>query len=489
MPRPIPPPLNLALTVLRSSRGWSQKELSAASGLPSGILSDYEMGRRPLTREKLEALAEILGIDPGQLDATLLYVRSLQPVEKPPGPPLSPTREECEYIERSAALVGHLSSGVAREEMTRSLQEEGILRDRDGAEALWQRLKLYPVEDHRFLVENGRSLRTWALSEKLCAESARAAAADPGRALELADLALGIASQVPGPAGWRSRLQGYAWAFVANARRVANDLPGAEKAFARAWNLWKAASPDEEGPVAEWRLMDLEASLRRDQRRLTEALSLLDQALASSPGGTWEGRILVKKASTLEQMGEYEHAIKALEMASPLVDHQLEPRLFFALRFILTVNLLYLGRHAEAEARLPEIRLLATRLRNELDLVRALWLEGRVAAGMGRKEEAISTLERVRLDFGARDLAYDMALTTLELAELYLEKNRTGKVKELVRQMASIFRSQGVHREALAALKLFSEAAEREAATAELARRVVEYLCRARHDPGMKFQG
>lgn len=489
MPRPIPPPLNLALTVLRSSRGWSQKELSAASGLPGGILSDYEMGRRPLTREKLEALVEILGIDPGQLDATLLYLRSLQPVGEPPGPPLSPTREECEHIERSAALVGHLSSGVTREEMTRSLREAGILRDRGGAEAIWQRMKLYPVEDHRFLVENGRSLRTWAFSEKLCAESARAAAADAGRALELADLALGIASKVPGPAGWRSRLQGYAWAFVANARRVANDLPGAEKAFARAWNLWKAASPDEEGPLAEWRLLDLEASLRRDQRRLPEALDLLDRALGAGPGGEIEGRILLNKASTLEQLGEHEPAIVALMRASLSVDGRREPRLLFALRFILAVNLLYLDRHTEAEVLLPEVQALALQLGNELDLVRVLWLKGRVAAGLGRKEEAISTLERVRLDFGVRGLAYDMALATLELAGLYLEENRTGKVKELVRQMASIFRSQGVHREALAALKLFSEAAERQAATAELARRVVEYLCRARHDPGMKFQG
>jgi transcriptional regulator with XRE-family HTH domain len=489
MPRPLPHPLNLALTVLRSSRGWSQKELSAASGLPGGILSDYEMGRRPLTREKLEALAKILGIDPGQLDATLLYLRSLQPVEEPPGPPLSPTRRECEHIERSAVLVAHLSSDVAREEMTRSLREEGILRDRDGAEAFWQRLKLYPAEDQRFLVQNGRSLRTWALCEKLCAESARAAAADAGRALELADLALGVASQIPGPEGWRSRLQGYAWAFIGNARRVASDLPGAEKAFARAWNLWKAASPGEEGPLAEWRLLDLEASLRRAQRRLPEALDLLARALETSPGGEIEGRILLNKASTLEQMGEHERAIEALTQASPYVDGRREPRLLFALRFILAVNLLYLGRHAEAGALLSEVRALALQLGNELDLIRALWLEGRVAAGLGRKEEAISTLERVRLDFGARGLAYDMALATLELAGLYLEENRTGKVKELVRQMASIFRSQGVHREALAALKLFSEAAEREAATAELARRVVEYLCRARHDPGMKFQG
>ena len=54
--------------------------------------------------------------------------------------------------------------------------------------------------------------------------------------------------------------------------------------------------------------------------------------------------------------------------------------------------------------------------------------------------------------------------------------------------MSPIFRAQGVHREAIAALKVFRDAAEQEAATAELARRIVDYLCRARRDPGLKFQ-
>ena len=44
-----------------------------------------------------------------------------------------------------------------------------------------------------------------------------------------------------------------------------------------------------------------------------------------------------------------------------------------------------------------------------------------------------------------------------------------------------------MHREALAALQLFQEAAERDEATAELARRVLGYLFRARYDQGLRF--
>jgi hypothetical protein len=59
--------------------------------------------------------------------------------------------------------------------------------------------------------------------------------------LELAELALSIAERVPGEESWRSRLKGYCWAHIANARRVANDLSGADEALTRAWELWREA--------------------------------------------------------------------------------------------------------------------------------------------------------------------------------------------------------------------------------------------------------
>ena len=150
--------------------------------------------------------------------------------------------------------------------------------------------------------------------------------------------------------------------------------------------------------------------------------------------------------------------------------------------------LCHLGRYAEAEALLPEIRVLTMQLDNKLDSLRLRWLEGRVAAGLGRAEEALAALSQVRAGFVERGIAYDAALVTLELAVVHLEPGRTREVKALARQMAPIFKAQGVHRGALAALKLFCEAAEKEAATVELARRVVEYLYRAQHNPTLRFE-
>ena len=50
-----------------------------------------------------------------------------------------------------------------------------------------------------------------------------------------------------------------------------------------------------------------------------------------------------------------------------------------------------------------------------------------------------------------------------------------------------LFTAQKVHREALAALALFRQAAEREHVTAGLARDLLDFLLRARHDPSLRF--
>jgi hypothetical protein len=109
----------------------------------------------------------------------------------------------------------------------------------------------------------------------------------------------------------------------------------------------------------------------------------------------------------------------------------------------------------------------------------------RSEAGLDRTGEAGEAFRQVRNAFAARGIAYDAALATLELSVIYLNEGRTADVRTLAREMAPVFRAQGVHREALAALQVFCEAAEREEATAELAHRVLDYLLRGRYEEGL----
>ena len=95
----------------------------------------------------------------------------------------------------------------------------------------------------------------------------------------------------------------------------------------------------------------------------------------------------------------------------------------------------------------------------------------------------------MRGEFASRNLGYDTALVSLELAVCYAGLGRSDQVKILARHMAPIFQAQDVHREALAALALFRQAAERERVTEAFAREVLLYLRRARFEPDLRFDG
>jgi hypothetical protein len=148
----------------------------------------------------------------------------------------------------------------------------------------------------------------------------------------------------------------------------------------------------------------------------------------------------------------------------------------FGLRFNLTVNLIHLGHFQKAQARLEDLRDRATLLANELDLVRVVWLDSRVAAGLGRIEEAELNLTQVRHEFHVRGLVYDEALVALEIARLLLGQGRTAKTRELALEVEPVLRSLGVEDEARRAVSLFWEAARREQATLELLERAIEAL-------------
>jgi tetratricopeptide (TPR) repeat protein len=488
MPRSIPPELSVALTTLRRARGWTAQDLADATGVSTKMISVYEIGRKAPTRERVEKMVAAMGYGVEAVDLVLLGLKEVSCAAEAPRSPVDPTPNELRRIKQFAAREGLAVVDLMEGHLVQLVRARRARQARREAARLWARLRSVSAAERRRLVEGSPKFHTWALAERLCHESEEAASDRADRALELASLACRVAELMAGEQSWRSHLQGYCFAFLANARRVAGDLRGATEAFVRAWKLWEDGAGVGPGLLAEWRLLDLMASLCRAEQRFAEALGLLNRALAAAPQNA-AGRILVKKSITLEYLGEAECAIQVLREAAPLVDGGREPRLLFGLRFNLAVNLCHLNRYQEAEALLPEIRELAVGLRKELDLVRVVWLEGKVAAGVGRSAEAQAAFEQVRQDFTALELSYDCALVSLEMALLHLERGRTTEVRALVEEMVWIFQSQGVHREALAALQLFRQAAEKETINAEVVRRLVRYLYRAQRDPELRFEG
>lgn len=482
MPEQLPNPLGLALTYLRSATGWTQTQLAQVLGISKEAISQYERGAKPLTRENLDSLVEPLA-PPEAVDVLLMAHGLIFPKPQPKAPsPLTLSPQELQTINRAAMAAAWTAGEAMGAELIRIREREKADAARQKAEDLFRSLAPLPRKERNALVEAFPDYWSWALAVRVCEASVKKAAHRADEALELAELALAIAERVPGEEGWRSRLKGYCWAHVAHARRIANDLAGADKGFAQAWELWRSGADCDPELLAEWLLLAMEASLRRDQRRFPEALELLDRAMAC-PGGTSTVALpilLLEKERAFNQRGDIKGALKALTAAVPLVEALGDRRLLFALRFNMAENLYQLGSYDDAAELLPQVRSMAVQQGNDLDLIRLVWLQSRIMAGQGRTEEAIAGLVQVRQDFTARALPYDAAVASLDLAVLWLRSGRTAEVRELAVAMGWIFKINGIDREAMATLKLFCDAAQREAATVEMAQQVIAKIEKVR---------
>jgi transcriptional regulator with XRE-family HTH domain len=467
----------LVVASLRTFDGRKQTDFSQACGITQPAFSDFEQGKRQPPEEVLRRMARAAGVRwPAVGHLRRVFSALLAAAVRGSAEIGDETIQLDAIIEEILpVVVPYLIEEWAAEPRVRTAEAERRL----AAEIVTRLGQLSAPRRRRLLELTSDASRSWAVAERLCEESARRAAHDTRDAMDLAALAMYVAERVPGTESWQAVVLAFCWAFLANARRVANDLEGAEEAFAHTRQLWAAGTDADRERLAGWRILDLEASLRRAQQRFPEALDLLERARAlAEPNDLEVSRILLKREHVFERMGDFPAALAMLDEAAPRIAASGDPRQAFLLRHKTVNNLCHLERYAEAETLLPEVQELAARQGNGLDSLRVLWLEARVDIGQGRRSDAEQKLEQVQREFTSRALSYDAALAALELAVLWLEVGRTAEVRGLAVGMAWIFETQKIHREAMAALRLFTEAARQEAATVELARRAIAELKR-----------
>ncbi len=472
------------LLFLRLLKRKTVRKLSRLSTLSVKQIGSIERGQvKKVADEDLQRLFDALGCTEAEVVLVHSCLEALDGLDPAADPALTAAQERYLAAARRRLRSRMAAPGNPPENPVSEYPcPYEVELDRTEAAGAWERLsEAMTLSGMIRAVRSSHESRLWAFAERLCDESERAASQDPRRALDLSIVAVGVALHLKVWEPWRVRLLGFAVAHRANALRVANRLAAADRTFALARRLW-AAGLDPDRLLDPGRLFDLEASLRRAQRRFAEALDLLEKA---TPLTRRPVHVALKMAFTLDTMGEYRRAIQVLKEVGPLVEAHPERRLKSIQRFNLAGALAHVGLHQQAARLLPVLRRLVENDRQ--DRIRFRWLEGRIAAGLGRTDDALKALADARAGFAEHGLGYDVALSLVETAAILLERGEYPEVQRLAAELADVFRKNGIHEEAKKALRLFEEAVARQAATAELARLLLAWLFRARNDPGLVF--
>src|SRR6266545_946711 len=464
----------LLAVLLRKRARATQEQVGSRAGIDQSDLSKIERGELAASQETLEDIADATWFRRHLVSPSLRFLRAFRLAGSQPGSTQTPSDPEpvLSSVANSAVLVA--TSALLELDSSRERAPSPEEEARDLAEMC---SRLERAASPRLLVEGLHEFQRCEICLWLCQTSSDRVTAEPHSARQLAEAASRLADLLAARESRHSSFRCLALAQLANACRACGDLLGAERALYQARKLWEAGHGP--GLFPSWRLDDWEASLRRDQRRYGEALKLHARALLASGGGEAAGWVLLKKSSTLEQKGDFEAALETLAEAEPLIATSWDRRLRWVLLFNRAVVLDDLGRHDEVAELLPGVRALTEELNQAMDLIRLDWLDARVLRSQGRRDEALDGFARVRAAFTKEKIAYHAGLVTLELSELLLERGETGAVKTLAKEMLWIFEKQDVEPEARKALRLFCDAAAREAVTLDLVRRLVAQVRRA----------
>ncbi|HXU31915.1 MAG TPA: helix-turn-helix transcriptional regulator [Thermoanaerobaculia bacterium] len=470
-----PPPLGIVLRHLREEAGWTQTQLEAAAGLGPTAVTKLERGIHHLSRSETERLVRILGYPEGWVARTLAVVEQLPRFEAMEDSPAALTPAEYLAVETAAFDLWRNFTEAARRDFGAALRAKRWQADRKAAGKAWKRFRRQEKDEQSKLIASEKDYQTWAFCERLCEESVHAASHDAGKTRKIADLALFVAERSPGGPRWRNQLLGYAWAFVGNSWKVLGDPHEAEKAMSISSDLWETEGADP-SPLDRAIPLALRARLWIEQGKYVEALRLIEGAIPISGSRLTRMRLLIDKGAVLRGTGSYDSALAAYQEASQLAEEAHDQRMKWTIAFNEALCSCDLRDFQGASTRLGELRLAALDYGRSLEELRLCWLAARIAAGLGRLEEATCELDRIWQVFADRQMWWDSARAALELAAVELDRGCTRRVKTLAEATTAVFAALKLPAELLQSVQLFWDAARQEVAAAESARHLLEAL-------------
>ncbi|HEV8578285.1 MAG TPA: hypothetical protein VGX68_04320 [Thermoanaerobaculia bacterium] len=370
-------------------------------------------------------------------------------------------------------------------------RQSALVSERAEAPELLRELLAQPADRQKHLAVNSLRHRTWGFCELLLDGAREWGFQEPVRAVDLSRLGVEIAERLDAATYGEARvndLKARAWAGLGNAQRICSEFRQAEEAFVRAERLLKKGTGD---PLEKAQLLLLKSSLRGHQHRFREAFRLLDRVAAiGRKGGDGQlcGKASVMRGFLVGLANNPEAAIVHIAAGLRQIDPSADPRLYMVAQHNLILYLTEGGRYEEGMKLLETARPLYHQVGDQMGLLRLRWLEGRIGIALGHFAAAEAVLREVREKLIERELGFEAALLSLDLAHLYTSQGRSAEVLRLAQEMIPMFRFQDLHREAIAALLVFRKAAEMERATQGLIRDVSTYLQESRSARGLRFR-
>lgn len=347
-------------------------------------------------------------------------------------------------------------------------------------------LERLPVERQEMRVRNGDRFASVELAWALIAKSHEVRFADGTAMLQYARLAVAAAEGAaaraaasrPATEAERSRFAdccARAWGQLANAQRASSALRESEQSFATAVRHLLAGTGDPE--LRAWLLRHL-SSLRVYQRAFAEAIALLTECvelyrrLGDAKG---EASALMSLSLARIYSGDAESALPELLSALELLAGG-DADLVLAATCNLLLCYIELGRPLEAYDLVAAGERQLKDSQDELAKLRWHALCGVVDRDLGLFGAGEIRLIAAREGFLERDRPFEVALVSLELANLYARQRRGKDVVRMVADAVPILQSLGATRDVLAALMQLREVAHQRRVAVALAQQLVTQL-------------
>ncbi|HEX7185672.1 MAG TPA: tetratricopeptide repeat protein [Thermoanaerobaculia bacterium] len=361
----------------------------------------------------------------------------------------------------------------------KALSQSGrIVEERTEAPGLLAALLALPVSERETAVVLEPRYQSYTLASYTLERCSKAVFHDPALARELARLARAIVLQTDpwscGGSAALADLEVYALAMEANALRLAGELRQSLTLFLEARDLQERGGAD---PDLAARTDLLEASLRRDLRQFPAALSLLSRAesmFSALRDGEQTARTLINRANLFLETHDLDRAVATLKRALPFAQ---DPWLALCVRHNLISALAGCGHAREAAELYEQSRSFYLQSSDPATASRRIWMEGLIARELG---EDLDTA-RIKLAEAAESLArhgysFEAALAGLDLVAVYAKQGDSAEVLRVALRLLNLFQMHDVHPEALAALRMVQEAAEREAVNLAVVSRAADMV-------------